>query len=289
MATLEFCDKHNMVAYLVKSEGSEGFHEIIGFLTSSHIYYALTECPTLYISFIEQFWQIAALSTIEDGVYAITTTIDGRDKIITKASIRRHLKLQDSKGLTSLPNAEIFEQLTHMGLKKSAVVTMVTTADANDQEGKTKLQATKGRYDNAQMFDTNVFNGEEMFVVEQSEKVVEEVVSTAKVSAAAIITTEEITLAQALAQLRSVKPKVVVQEPIKSITTTAPSTIPKAKSITFRYPGESTTRATLTSIPLNIKDKGKAKIIKPKRPLKMKEQIRLDEELAFNLQAEEEK
>ncbi|GJR88415.1 hypothetical protein Tco_0212426 [Tanacetum coccineum] len=119
MATLEFYDKHNMVAYLVKSEGSEGFHEIIDFLTSSHIYYALTECPTLYISLIKQFWQTAALSTTEDGVHAITATIDGRDKIITEASIRRHLKLQDSEGLTSLPNAEIFEQLARIGSKKT--------------------------------------------------------------------------------------------------------------------------------------------------------------------------
>ncbi|GKB70940.1 hypothetical protein Tco_0932352 [Tanacetum coccineum] len=94
---------------LVKSEGSEGFNEIIDFLTSSHIYYALTECPTLYISLIEQFWQIVALSTTEDRVYAITVTIYGRDKIVTEASIRRHLKLQDSEGLSSLPNAEIFE------------------------------------------------------------------------------------------------------------------------------------------------------------------------------------
>ncbi|GKB50261.1 hypothetical protein Tco_0901014 [Tanacetum coccineum] len=104
-----------MVTYLVKLEGSEGFHEIIDFLTSSHIYYALTECPTLYISLIEQFWQTAALSTTKDGVHAITATIDGRDKIITEAPIRRHLKLQDSEGLTSLPNTEIFEQLTRIG------------------------------------------------------------------------------------------------------------------------------------------------------------------------------
>ncbi|GKF91042.1 hypothetical protein Tco_0274743, partial [Tanacetum coccineum] len=52
---------------------------------------------------------------------------------------------------------------------------------------------------------------------EQSEKFVEEVVSTAVVSAAATITTEEITLAQALAELRSAKPKVVVQDLRKSI------------------------------------------------------------------------
>ncbi|GKA49468.1 hypothetical protein Tco_0742541 [Tanacetum coccineum] len=86
----------------------------------------------------------------------------------------------------------------------------------------------------------------------------------------------------------SVKPKVVVQEPVQSITTTTPSTIPKSKSITFRDPSESTTRTTLTSIPSNIKNKGKAKMIEPEKPLKMKEQIRLDEELAFKLQAKEE-
>ncbi|GJU53062.1 hypothetical protein Tco_1226776 [Tanacetum coccineum] len=122
-----------------------------------------------------------------------------------------------------------------------------------------------------------------------SEKVVEEVVSTAEVSVVARITTKEVALAQALAKLRSVKPKVVVQDPVQSTTTIAPSTLPKAKSITFRDPSKSTTRTTLTPIPLNIKDKGKAKTIKPEKPLKKKEQIRLDKELAFKLHAEEEK
>ncbi|GJX32090.1 hypothetical protein Tco_0241945 [Tanacetum coccineum] len=104
-----------MVAYLVKSEGSEGFHEIIDFLSGSHIYYALTESPTIYVSLIKQFWQTVALSTTEDGDQAITATIDGREKTITKASLRRHLKLEDSEGFTSFPNEEIFKQLTQMG------------------------------------------------------------------------------------------------------------------------------------------------------------------------------
>ncbi|GJT69789.1 hypothetical protein Tco_1029075 [Tanacetum coccineum] len=77
-----------------KTEGSEGFHQIIDFLTASHINYALTESPTIYASLIEQFWQTAALSTIEDGVMEITATIDGRVKTITEASIRRHLNLE---------------------------------------------------------------------------------------------------------------------------------------------------------------------------------------------------
>ncbi|GJR39947.1 putative ribonuclease H-like domain-containing protein [Tanacetum coccineum] len=53
--------------------------------------------------------------TTEDGVHAITATIDGRDKIITEASIRRHLKLQDSEGLSSLPSEKFFKQLASIG------------------------------------------------------------------------------------------------------------------------------------------------------------------------------
>ncbi|GKB30839.1 hypothetical protein Tco_0870240 [Tanacetum coccineum] len=83
-----------------KSEGSEGFHQIIDFLTASHIKNALTECPTLYASHIEQFWQTAALSINEDGVRGITDTIDRKVKVfVSEASIRRHLTLEDSEGL----------------------------------------------------------------------------------------------------------------------------------------------------------------------------------------------
>ncbi|GJR97763.1 putative ribonuclease H-like domain-containing protein [Tanacetum coccineum] len=107
---------HNMVAYLEKSEGSEVFHQIIDFLTASHIKNALTECPTLYASPIEQFWQTVALSTTKDGVRGITATIDRKVKVfVSKASIRRHLKLEESDGISSLPTTEIFEQLALMG------------------------------------------------------------------------------------------------------------------------------------------------------------------------------
>ncbi|GJY09845.1 hypothetical protein Tco_0378030 [Tanacetum coccineum] len=115
MANLAFCDKHNMVAYLQKSEGSEGFHQIIDFLSTCHIKYALIESPTIYVSLIEQFWQTASASTPENGEMEITATIDGKVKVVSEASIRRHLKLEDSDGISTLPNAEIFEQLALMG------------------------------------------------------------------------------------------------------------------------------------------------------------------------------
>ncbi|GJU76871.1 putative ribonuclease H-like domain-containing protein [Tanacetum coccineum] len=42
MAVLELCPKHNMVAYLEKTEGNAEFHEIIYFLVRSSIHHALT-------------------------------------------------------------------------------------------------------------------------------------------------------------------------------------------------------------------------------------------------------
>ncbi|GKB29652.1 hypothetical protein Tco_0869053 [Tanacetum coccineum] len=69
------------------------------------------------------------------------------------------------------------------------------------------------------MFDVDALNSEEIFVAGQNENVVEEVVDAAQVSIDATIvtiTTEEITLAQALEALKTSKPKVkgiVFQEP----------------------------------------------------------------------------
>ncbi|GJU68735.1 hypothetical protein Tco_1254994 [Tanacetum coccineum] len=117
-----------MVPYLEKSEGSKGFHEIIDFLlwSKSH-HYALTAFPNIYTSLIEQFWQTAALCTIDDRVMGITTTIDRKVKItVSEASIRRHLKLEDSEGIPSLLTAEIFEQLDLIGLSQNELIDLVT-------------------------------------------------------------------------------------------------------------------------------------------------------------------
>ncbi|GKB65056.1 hypothetical protein Tco_0921242 [Tanacetum coccineum] len=63
---------------------------------------------------------------------------------------------------------------------------------------------------------------------------------------------------------------------------------PKAKGIAFREPGESTT--TIFSQQLQDKglsqDKGKGILVEPEKPLKKKDQLKLDEEIALKLQAE---
>ncbi|GJZ64855.1 hypothetical protein Tco_0621551 [Tanacetum coccineum] len=104
-----------MVAFLEKSTGSTGFHQIIDFLNRSHICYALTKKPDVCVSFIKQFWRSAEVSTAENGEVKITATIDGHSMTITEGSLRRHLKLDDQDGISSIPNSEIFEQLALMG------------------------------------------------------------------------------------------------------------------------------------------------------------------------------
>ncbi|GJU56383.1 putative ribonuclease H-like domain-containing protein [Tanacetum coccineum] len=60
-------------------------------------------------------YRSAKATTDDNGEVQITATIDGHSMTITEASLRRHLKLDDHDGITSIPNSEIFEQLALMG------------------------------------------------------------------------------------------------------------------------------------------------------------------------------
>nr|GEU77665.1 hypothetical protein [Tanacetum cinerariifolium] len=105
-----------MVAYLQKPEGSEEFHQIVDFLNTSHIRYALTENPTIYVFLIQQFWKTTTTRTLNNGEMEITATVDEKVKVVTKASVRRHLKLEYYDGISILPTTEIFEQLALIGV-----------------------------------------------------------------------------------------------------------------------------------------------------------------------------
>ncbi|GJU33827.1 hypothetical protein Tco_1182181 [Tanacetum coccineum] len=141
MANLEFCYKHNMVAYLKKPTVSEGFQEIADFLNGSHIRFALIKNPTIYVSLIKKFWQAATVRTVDNREQEITAIVDGKEFTITEASVRRHLQLADVEGISALPTTEIFDQLSLM-----RVVWATTTAaslDAAQASGNiTKTQST---------------------------------------------------------------------------------------------------------------------------------------------------
>ncbi|GKB95380.1 hypothetical protein Tco_0981517 [Tanacetum coccineum] len=130
------------------------------------------------------------------------------------------------------------------------------------------VDETQGRSDDAEIFDTDVLFGNEVFaendMIEKDQDVIPKEVSTAAPSTTAV------------------SPPVITENK----ATTAPSTITKAKGITFRDAGESTTRTPTSVSSLSIKDKGKAKMDEPKVPLKKKDQIALDGEMARNLKAQ---
>ncbi|GJR35067.1 hypothetical protein Tco_1210751 [Tanacetum coccineum] len=145
-------------------------------------------------------------------------------------------------------------------------------------------------HDDVDMFDVNTLTSDEVLAKQE--------VATKDVN----LTVDEVTLAQALAALKSVKPKVkanVVEEPsvpvsvastkVSATTTTTTATIPTSrKGIVFTELGTSTTTTIISSQPSQVKvqDKGKEKMIEPKKPLKKKDQISLDKQEAIRLQAE---
>nr|GEX01379.1 hypothetical protein [Tanacetum cinerariifolium] len=109
-ARLAFCDYHDMIAILEKYEHNIDLHQIVDFVEASHIRYALTINPTVYVSHIRQFWSTARIETTDEGT-KILATVDGKPRTISESSIRRNLKLNDEAGISSLPDAELFETL----------------------------------------------------------------------------------------------------------------------------------------------------------------------------------
>nr|GEW08324.1 hypothetical protein [Tanacetum cinerariifolium] len=61
----------------------------------------------------------SSMDGFDTGEVQITATIDGNVKLVSEASIRRLLKLEDSYGISTLPNTEIFEQLALMSPKNN--------------------------------------------------------------------------------------------------------------------------------------------------------------------------
>ncbi|GJU63748.1 putative reverse transcriptase, RNA-dependent DNA polymerase, partial [Tanacetum coccineum] len=71
----------------------------------------LKELMDLCTKLPEKFWNTATARTLDNGEMEITTTIDGKVKIVSEASIRRHLKLEDSDGISNLPTLKFLSNL----------------------------------------------------------------------------------------------------------------------------------------------------------------------------------
>nr|GFA64611.1 copia protein [Tanacetum cinerariifolium] len=105
------------VAYLTKSDASEGFNQVIDFPNGSYFKYALTVNLNIYVSCIKQFWNTVAIKQVND-ITRLQALVDKKKVVVTEAAIREVLWLDDAEGVDCLPNKEIFTELARMGYEK---------------------------------------------------------------------------------------------------------------------------------------------------------------------------
>nr|GEV03634.1 hypothetical protein [Tanacetum cinerariifolium] len=106
-----------MIAFLTKSDASEGFDQILDFLNAHTIQYALMVNPPIYVSCIKQFWASVLIKKSND-IMKLQALIDRKKVIITEDTIRHNLRLDDVDGIDCLPNEEIYTELAQIGYEK---------------------------------------------------------------------------------------------------------------------------------------------------------------------------
>ncbi|GJT60863.1 hypothetical protein Tco_1004396 [Tanacetum coccineum] len=181
-------------------------------------------------------------------------------KLKQKKKSRTHrLKRLYKVGLTA--RVESFEDEESLG-EDASKQGRINAIDANEDITLVNDQ------DDADMFDVKTLTGDE--VLAEPELVVKDV----------NLSIDEVTLAQTLASLKSAKVQEkgdVLEE--RSVPVSSASTKPGT-----------TTTTTISSLAkasqANVQDKSKGKMVELEKPIKKKELIRLDEEIASKLQAE---
>ncbi|GJZ66044.1 hypothetical protein Tco_0622740 [Tanacetum coccineum] len=189
-------------------------------------------------------------------------------------SLKRRVKRLEKKG-----GSRTYE------LKRLYKVGLSRRVKSSDEEG---INLVSTHFDG----DTNMFRVHDLVddevVVEREVDV--KAASTIPVSVATttttVITDDEITLAKALAELRSAK----LPTTTAATTIIAASIRPKAKELVI-HEHEQAPTPTVSSqqkLQLNVQDKGKGKMVEldPVKTLSKKDQLMLNEELAFKLQDE---
>ncbi|GJR27341.1 hypothetical protein Tco_1103573 [Tanacetum coccineum] len=126
--------------------------------------------------------------------------------------------------------------------------------------------------------ETQERNDEEMFFDVQDDLQGEEVVAEKEVAEKEVSAADPVTTAgERLKQLNT--------KAVTTAATTITTVVAKARGIVVQEPSEFKTTSSPSQLP-QAKYKGKAKMVEPEKPLKKKDQIALDEEVARNLEAQ---
>nr|GEU41870.1 ribonuclease H-like domain, reverse transcriptase, RNA-dependent DNA polymerase [Tanacetum cinerariifolium] len=124
------CKKQTIVATSttkVETEANAEFHQIVDFLSTCLINYALTVSLTIYASYIEQFWNTAT-SKIVNSVKQIHAIVDGKAVVISESLVRSDLLFNDEDG-----GGDSVER---------AITTDASLVTAQDNDNITKTQST---------------------------------------------------------------------------------------------------------------------------------------------------
>jgi len=102
----------------LKNQGFKGISSNHRLFIASHISYALTVNPKIFVDQIQQFWVNATVSE-EDGEQQIKSMVHGKPIVVTKSTIRTHLHLNDGQGISSISTDTLFGELKNMGYEGS--------------------------------------------------------------------------------------------------------------------------------------------------------------------------
>ncbi|GJX65471.1 hypothetical protein Tco_0299814 [Tanacetum coccineum] len=234
--------------------------------------------------------QVLDLEKAKDAQAKEIAALKKRIQRLERKKMSRPTGLKRLKKVGMSRRVESSKYQESLGDPEDASKQGISIADLDKDDDVTLVDETQERQDDELMFDTRVLDTDEMPVEakvdekdEQSTKLDDstagEAVTTASVEDSAAPTTiEEITLAQTLIQIKAAKPKVVT-----TAATTTTTTRPKAKGVVVQEPSEF--RVPQEAQPSISKDKGKGIMIEPEVPLKRKDQIALDEQIARDIQA----
>ncbi|GJQ91409.1 putative ribonuclease H-like domain-containing protein [Tanacetum coccineum] len=197
---------------------------------------------------------------LSDRVLALENVKTAQDLEIT--SLKNRVKKLEKKKKTRTPQLK----------RRLFKVRIESSADKKDAE-------TQGRYGHDFEVNTAIAPATTTGVS----------VSTAEPSTPPTTTTviedEDLIIAQTLMKMRSDKSKEKAKERGSKEKYSEPATRP-IRGVTMQEPSESRTRKAVPHLQHHPKDKGKAKMIKPEKPLKKKDQIKFDEEVAKRLAEE---
>ncbi|GJU67807.1 putative ribonuclease H-like domain-containing protein [Tanacetum coccineum] len=97
-----------------QTERNEDFHEIINFLTTCSVNYALLVSPDVIRQWIQQFWGTAKVRMIDDVTH-IVAKVAGKEVFVTEDSIRADLLFHDEDGTECFSNQVLWDTLKVLG------------------------------------------------------------------------------------------------------------------------------------------------------------------------------